>query len=81
MSIGCCFCPFTYLSDDAGEYYLGIQRVVESVGDPAREPGRLRHGEVESAINNPLSIALGFVELGALDARRIDEAIRRRRWR
>lgn len=69
--------PFTYLSDDAGEYYLGIQRVVGDVGDPAAALGRLQHGEVEAAINNPLSIALGFVELGALDSRRIDEAIRR----
>ncbi|MEQ8514487.1 MAG: PAS domain-containing protein [Chromatocurvus sp.] len=69
--------PFEYLCDDSSQYYLGIQRVMRGVADPSVEPGHLRHGEVEAAINNPLSIALGFAELKALDSQRIDEAIQR----
>jgi len=69
--------PLEYLSDGDHLYYIGIQRQIRGVVDPVPELKRLRHGEVQAAINNPLSIALGFAELGALDAVRIDAAIRR----
>lgn len=69
--------PFEYLSDEHHLYYLGIQRCIRGTDDPAPELKRLRHGEVQEEINNPLSIALGFAELGALDSARIDQAIRR----
>ena len=69
--------PFEYLSDDAHLYYIGIQRVIGDVSDAESQLRQLRRGEVEAAINNPLSIALGFAELGDLDAPRIDAAIYR----
>lgn len=69
--------PLEYLSDEDHLYYIGIQRQFRGVDDPVPELKRLRHGEVQAAINNPLSIALGFAELGALDSARIDLAIRR----
>lgn len=69
--------PFEYLSDDQHLYYIGIQRCIRRIDDSAPELKRLRHGEVQEEINNPLSIALGFAELGALDSARIDQAIRR----
>ena len=69
--------PFESLCDDTSQYYLGIQRVMPDVADPSVAPKHLRHGEIEAAINNPLSIALGFAELGALDSQRIEDAIQR----
>jgi PAS domain S-box-containing protein len=69
--------PFAYLAAPDERYYIGIQRVLSEVSDLSDSLERLRHGEIESEINNPLSVALGFAELGEADSARVDAAIAR----